>query len=242
MKKRVIISVTATVVLLLVAGLVFLINNKKEPIGGPQENTASLHNTENELLERLRSSVVMITVGEYHGSGVIVENDGKMLTIATVAHLMEGYDQGIITFKGGKVGFGDVVYINREKDLSFLSVSCDDLGEDILDAIRKADIDESKVEGAVSTEVYLVGSANGTGANATKGTLASADYYVPDFDMRMLYLYCDVFEGMSGSGCFDGEGFLIGLLAGGSDASEAVCISVKDMIEEMKEGKSNDQN
>lgn len=200
--------------------------------------TACTKASETEVsLENIRSASVKIVVGERYGSGIIVDNNGEELTIATVWHLLEGYDQGIVSFIDGKTGFGDVVKVKADKDLCFLSMKTSDLGSDVLEDIKVAKIDEEffeKIE--PEAEVTLVGAAVSPGAVMTQGTLKAKDYYVPEFEIYMLYLYCDAFEGMSGAGCFSKDGHLIGLLAGGSEASEAVCISLKDIIDVMKEG------
>lgn len=191
--------------------------------------------SEEELIEKLRMPTVMITVDEYRASGVIIGNDDDYITIATVAHLMEGFDQGIITFCGGKSGFANVFFLDTESDICLLRISKEDMTPEFADSLPVASIDTSKYEELKKGDtLFLAGSQVGVAANIVKGTFTENDYYVPEFDRYMMYIYCDVFEGMSGSGVYTGDGTLVGLLAGGSELSEAVCIPITDVIEEWR--------
>ena len=194
---------------------------------------SSTGNTDNDdILKGMREATVMITVGEYHGSGVIIGLDDEKLTIVTVAHLMEGFDQGIISFFSGKVGFADVSDIYPGKDLCFLTIKRTDMTEDFIETLTTAAYDLDRYEALTrGDKVYITGSAVSVAANISEGTFVSRDYYVADFDMDMMFLYAAVMEGMSGSGVYDSDGYLVGILAGGSDADEAVCVSLKDIID-----------
>lgn len=187
--------------------------------------------SEEELIEELRQPTVMITVGGFRATGVIIGNDNDGITIATVYHLMEGYDQGIVTFYGGKTGFADACYSSSENDICLLKIKREDMTPEFIDSLKYAKTDVNKYESLEKGDkIYLVGSQVGVAANAVTGTFQAKDYYVPEFDQYLMYLYADVNEGMSGSGLYTEDGYLVGLLAGGSDASEAVCIPITDVI------------
>ena len=83
--------------------------------------------SEEELIKMLQKPTVMITVGSSHASGVIVRNDDSGIVIASVTHLMDGYDQGIIRFSDGHAGFADVVYCNAESDITLLKIKRSDM-------------------------------------------------------------------------------------------------------------------
>lgn len=191
--------------------------------------------SEEELLEKLRQPTVMITVEDYRATGVIIGNDDDYLTIATVAHLMDGYDQGIITFYGGKSGFADVFYCDTGNDICLMRIKKQDMTPGFAESLNFAEFNEEAYDSLEKGDkIYVVGSTVGVAANATSGTFEEKDYYVPEFDRNCIYLYCDVFEGMSGSGVYTEDGYLIGLLTGGSDLREAVCIPMTDVIEEWR--------
>ena len=88
--------------------------------------------------------------------------------------------------------------------------------------------------GKVDDTMYVVGSAVDAAANVMKGRFKAFDYYVPEFDQYLLYLYCDVFAGMSGSGVYTDSGFFCGLVAGGSDEGETVVIPLTDILESLE--------
>ena len=186
---------------------------------------------DDELLEKVSNAVVMINAGEKHASGVIVNIDEDRVDIVTAGHLMEGYDQGIVTFNSGLIGFGNVKYISDNPDVCVLSFDRDALDEEAYKYINATPVslnafDELKTD----SEVLIIGSAVGAAANATIGTVKSTDYYVPDFDSNMLFLYADTMPGLSGCPIYDWYGRLVAILAGGSEYGEAVCVKAEDIL------------
>ena len=191
--------------------------------------------TEEELIKMLQKPTVMITVGSSHASGVIVRNDVSGVVIATVTHLMEGYDQGIIRFFDGHAGFADVVYSDEATDITLLFIKRSDMDEAFADSLVPAVCDRETYDAmAVDNTVYVVGSAVSTAANVMKDTFKAFDYYVPEFDQYLLYLYCDVFAGMSGSGVYTDTGVLCGIVAGGSENGETVAIPLTDILDSLE--------
>ena len=188
--------------------------------------------TEEELIERLRNSVVLITEGESHGSGVIGEITDSEIYIYTAAHVVAGYDQGIITFSSGYVGFADVSCCDEKSDAAILTINKSDFVDDFSLSLQSAEIDLDKYEALSEDDsIYLVGSSVGAAANVSTAAFKAYDYYVPEFDEYLLYLYGDADPGMSGAGAFTADGYLIGLVTGSSDTGEVVCIPIKDYIE-----------
>lgn len=250
MKKKIICAVVFVLTLALIIVLLVCLNNESKTVaesapddsidlsGG--EDEAVLGNgpndikysgaTDEELIEYVRASVVMVTAGEKHASGVIISIDDEKVVMLTAGHLMQGFEQGIITFSTGNAGFGDVVYISDNPDLCVLSFKTEYIDENLLNQLRKSVVDikcyEDLKEGS---EVFLCGSAVNTGSNATKGTVASKQFYVDDYDSWMLYLYADVMPGMSGCPVYDSAAHLIGILCAGNESGEAVAISLPDI-------------
>ena len=188
--------------------------------------------SEEELIKKLQKPTVMITVGSSHASGVIVKSDENGLVIASVTHLLNGYDQGIIRFSDGHAGFADVAYSDEKSDITLLTIDRSDMDAEFADSLEAAPYDIKAYDNlATDDSVYVVGSAVDVAANVTKGTFKEKDYYVPEFDQYLMYLYCDSFPGMSGGGIYTAEGSFLGLVAGGSDNSETVAIELPDIIE-----------
>jgi len=227
-----------TDILILLACLLLLagcgnIENKDEPTTKEHENieTEVTNKTSDDIIADLRESTVMIYAGELHGTGVVIGNDGETITLASVAHLMKGYDQGIVTFFSGKTGFANVVYIDDYSDICLLTMKVSDFYEDFGADIKPVTIEEERLEKLNQYDrVLLLGSAINVGVNATYGEIGSNDYYVPEYSNRLIYLYADAMSGMSGSGCYTEDGVLIGILSAGSDNSEVLCIKINDIL------------
>ena len=191
--------------------------------------------SDEELIEYVRPSVIMVTVGTKHASGVIVSIDDDYITMLTAGHLMEGYDQGIVTFYTDDVGFADVEYISQNPDICIMRIAREYLDYRLVKELKASGIDEKAYEELKTDDtVYLCGSAINVGTNATKGTVGSPDFYVADFDEWMIYLYADVMAGMSGCPVFDANGDLVGILCAGTGSGEAVCVKLPDIIDKLE--------
>lgn len=236
--KRIYKIALALLVALLIIALIFIIKSKAKKSVQVETGFA----TEDELLSFLRKQTVKITCGEKHASGIIYEINDDSVILLTAGHLCGDYEQGIIEFSTGNAGFGDIEVVTETPDMAILSFSREYLEESILVNLRdsKVSLDEfDKL--SLEDEVWLMGSSVSVANNTTKCRVASKDFYVDEFDARMLYLYGDVFPGMSGCGVFNNDGYLIGILVGGTEGGEAVCVPLSQIIQVMEEYK-NDKN
>lgn len=237
MKKLYIITIVALIAAFLTAFICWQTGEDKDiHTTDIVSDTSVWFATDDELVDYVRPMVVMVTAGENHASGVIADISEDYVTVFTAGHLMEGYDQGIITFYTGNAGFGDVCYVSENPDLCIMTFATKFIDDSLLEKLSAARIDRNAYnrisEGDV---VYLAGSALSTGSNVTKGTIASPDFYMAEFDARMLYLYADVMAGMSGCPTFDENGYLLGLLCAGTESGEAVCVKLADIIDKWEE-------
>ncbi len=183
------------------------------------------------ILENIRKVTVMVYVEDSHASGVIVSNLDDVILIATVSHLVEGHDQAIITMPGGETVFGNVICLDSMKDTALLQIEKQYLDENFINNISVSLLSESTIDMvSVEDNVYLTGSAVGVSSNVTEGIIKSKDYFIPEFDENLLYIYGDAMAGMSGGGVFTKEGFLIGIIAAGSEASETLAIPISEYV------------
>lgn len=182
-------------------------------------------------LESIRNVTVMVNVEGRHASGIVVANLDDYILVATVSHLVEGYDQAIITMPGGETVFGNVVSLDPMKDTSLLQIEKQYLDENFINNISVSLLSESTIDMVcVEDKVYLTGSAVGVSSNVTEGIIKSKDYFIPEFDENLLYIYGDAMAGMSGGGVFTKDGFLIGIIAAGSEASEVLAIPISEYV------------
>lgn len=228
MKKKTIFMLLFIAVLIVgIIASIFIVKAKKQESPKPM--------SEEEVIDLMRRATVKITVGEKSGSGVILEITDERVTLVTCFHLMQGYEQGIISFCSGQVGFADVVHMTKAPDLCFLTFNRKDLDESVVQEIRAMNpVEEDYVNLELQSEVYLCGSAISSGSNLTLCKVVDKEFYEPEFDSKVLYLYGDAMPGMSGCGAYTKDGKLVGILAGGSDTSECVCVSLTDVIKEWR--------
>ena len=223
MKKNILVATLAVLLFAIVAGIVIAF-------------CLPGNLTDEERFSKLRESSVMIHVSNASGSGVIVKKNDDAIYIATCAHLMNEFDQGIVTLVNGKTIFGDVVSFSEEKDICLLKVNAEYVDEDLYREIQPAYVSKKAFKKLKKDdEVYIAGSALAVGSNIVKGEFKEKEYYVPEFDMNMMYIYAETMPGLSGCGVFDKAGNLICILAGGSDNGEAVCVSLDDVLYEMED-------
>lgn len=224
--RRIVLIICAVALVLTAAWLIWCKGIKSEKL---------VRLSDEELLAKVSDAVVMINAGEKHASGVIVNIDDERVDIVTAGHLMDGYEQGIVTFNCGLIGFGTVMNISDNPDVCVLSFKRDALDEGAYEYLVSTPV---STDGAgdlkLDDEVLIIGSAVGTAANATLGTVKSTDYYVPDFDANMLFLYADTMPGLSGCPIYDRYGRLVAILAGGSEYGEAVCVKAEDILRCLK--------
>ena len=168
---------------------------------------------------------VVVSCGEYYGCGTVYDRTGDDLVIVSARHILEDYFSGVSTdikvgFSDGTVSNASLIKEDTGLDIVFLSVKRDLKGP----YVKK----KSAASPAIGEPVYLVDSNT---SDVYAGSVASPSIYSEDFGMDMIYCYCLVTPGMSGTGLFDEEGRYLGILLGGSDEAEAVCLDASAIYE-----------
>jgi hypothetical protein len=128
-----------------------------------------------------------------------------------------------VTFENKESCSASILKENKEMDVVFLSVEKDDVSEDYCSV---SDIStDSDAALSLGQTIYMVDANTG---DTYAGSIANPSVYSEDFNMDMIYCYCDVTPGMSGTGLFAEDGSYLGILLGGSDEAEAVCLDVSN--------------
>ena len=189
-----------------------------------------LENPAGELQVRCSGMMVRITAGNLVGSGVILQDDGLDILIATAGHVLDRAE-GIVEIEfrdGFRVQTGEY-QLAAEADLAILRVprnslleetengSLRDHGEEYL----RCAVDQDAYDGvSVGDVVIAMGSYTGVAEDAYAGTMAEDYVYVQDFGAYMMLAQTPVKPGMSGGGLFDEQGNLLGILCGVSEDGE----------------------
>ena len=192
---------------------------------------------------------VSVSCGEHYGCGTIYDDDESSFTIVTAMHVLQDYYDGSskdisVTFEGQEICNATVLKDDTAKDVVFLSVERDEVDgeyDSVLSSSASAcGFDESNIaSGADGSSwandilspgqtIYFVDANTG---DIYAGSIASPSVYSEDLCMDIIYCYCAVTPGMSGTGLFDESGHYLGILLGGSDEAEAVCLDAASINE-----------
>lgn len=186
---------------------------------------------------------VSVSCGEHYGCGTIYDDDESSFTIVTAMHVLQDYYDGSskdisVTFEGQEICNATVLKDDTAKDVVFLSVERDEVDgeyDSVLSASASA-YGPSGADGSSGANVlmspgqtiYFVDANTG---DIYAGSIASPSVYSEDLCMDIIYCYCAVTPGMSGTGLFDESGHYLGILLGGSDEAEAVCLDAASINE-----------
>ena len=174
---------------------------------------------------------VAVSCGEYYGCGTIYDSDVNSYTIVTARHVLQDYYDGasediMVKFENNESCKASILKENIDFDIVFLFVGKNEISTDYYSVADTSSgsggSSESGSTLSIGQTIYLVDANTG---DIYAGSIANPSVYSEDFGMNMIYCYCAVTPGMSGTGLFDEEGKYLGILLGGSDEAEAVCLS-----------------
>ena len=194
---------------------------------------------------------VAISCGNHYGCGTILDcNDS--LTVVTALHVIEDYLDDtstdiVVSFFDKNTSPAKVLKTDAPQDLAFLTVEMSALKDSYCSVLGLANSLKSPLQSSQSSGSGALQNAEVTtttniqpsakiffaDANTKKvhsGTVASASVYSEDLALDVIYCYCNVTPGMSGTGMFGEEGNYLGILLGGSTDSEAVCLSASKIL------------
>ena len=183
--------------------------------------------------EKAKAGIVQINMGAYYGSGVIWDLQDENIIIVSNKHLLQNGQNGLVTFGNGVSTEGIVLGVSDTLDIGFMQVPLLSLEREDWLSLRFADKNLENYELLLpGDEIFVIGSATGTGQDYYEGTVGNVSYYFPEFETDMLYGYCEAVQGMSGGGTFDKEGHFIGMLTAGTENGEIASLPLKTMLEE----------
>lgn len=209
-------------------------NALEEADVNPSEYTTFLQRLGRETAyEKAKASIVQINMGKYYGSGIIWDLWDENIIIVSNTHLLQNGQSGMVTFCSGASVEGNVMGISDCLDIGFMEVPLSSLEREDWLSLRFADKAEENYQLLLpGDEIFVIGSATGTGQDYYEGTIGNVSYYFPEFDTNMIYGYCEAVPGMSGGGTFDKEGHFIGMLTAGTENGEIASLPLESMLEE----------
>lgn len=189
--------------------------------------------------ENVRNSVVRVEMGSVYGSGVIFRMTADGVIIATNRHVLDYWqeDVGVIRFPQGFYVSAQALGSAKDCDVGFLMVDGSELGVETLLTLSCVPVDEAVCQTlSRGTNAFCLGADREAGELVfQEAVVEETDRYIDTFDGEMLYLRGFAKEGMSGGGIFDGHGYFIGLLAGGTWQDEVAGVPAKQVAQAYRE-------
>jgi S1-C subfamily serine protease len=200
--------VVVTVVLVAVVAVIAVLATRRQvardasPAATPRP-TATASPSVSAIYQRVRPSVVVIRTKDALGSGVIVADDG---TIVTANHVIAGATRITVTFFDGATTSAAVVSADPERDVAVLSPAS--LPEVVVPAALGGGADVGAPVVAVGNPLGLADSVSAgvvSGLNRTAQTAAGTYSGLIQFD-------ASVNPGSSGGALLDARGLVIGIV------------------------------
>jgi S1-C subfamily serine protease len=200
--------VVVTVVLVAVVAVIAVLATRRQvardasPAATPRP-TATASPSVSAIYQRVRPSVVVIRTKDALGSGVIVADDG---TIVTANHVIAGATRITVTFFDGATTSAAVVSADPELDVAVLSPAS--LPEVVVPAALGGGADVGAPVVAVGNPLGLADSVSAgvvSGLNRTAQTAAGTYSGLIQFD-------ASVNPGSSGGALLDARGLVIGIV------------------------------
>lgn len=213
------------------------------------------------------AQVVPVSFGAGSGNAVILEKSQECYILCTAAHVVGAAPQsGLVS--GSKPGEGSVsgsesvqglvdgkpvsvqeYYVSPNVDVAFLKISAQFLEgkEHTGQAVGPREYLPAGLDSAAYNELleadplYIFGFLGGE-QQTYEGQVLSCWIYMEDFGYHMLWGQAsEVKSGMSGSGVFDENGQLIGILCGGNGTDQVAVLPVSIIEAEWKNSKMEER-
>lgn len=159
------------------------------------------------------------TTGTSKGSGVIISDDGY---IVTNAHVVNGASAVSVLTSDSEVYDAELIGIDQRSDLALLKVKASNLNPIMV-------ADSSELE--LGQEAVVIGNPLGQGISCSNGIISALDKEVTisNYTMYLIQTNAAVNAGNSGGGLFNMNGDLIGIVNAKSGGSAFDSTSVEGM-------------
>lgn len=227
MSKKLTIILSIAVILLCISPFAYRLYSMK-----PQKKYITTEITDNEsslgtAIEAVAKTAAKVKSDIAEGSGNIRSISPTYIDVVTAFHIIGNEGAAVsISFYDGVTVEGKVLRSSESKDIALVRVSRKDIKKAAKDLGLDGSMDYNSIR--LHTEpifsqddIFIQDGREGT---VSVGFVGSADEYIPDFDMNMIYCLCEVDPGMSGGGLFDSNGNYLGILLGGSEDG-SVCLN-----------------
>lgn len=198
----------------------------------------AVRKSKQEKYDSATKAMVYITNLDQGGNGSIYKIEDDRLVIVTTYHLVQDSDTVMIYLPDQSIFQGEVLLVNKEHDVGFVTVDMEQVSEETLEQIDYVRFDEKTFDklqtGDYMEYRYLEWNGGHVSSTTSEGSIGHMNWYIEDFDDYFIYNYCDVEPGMSGCAAVAEDGSYIGMMIGGA-INESGALNVKT-IEEIYAG------
>lgn len=185
-----------------------------------------------ERLEGLLPATVELQMPGGQGSGVVWNIEDGAVTVLTAAHAAGSLREGdTISVNGSQKTVAAGSYISEDFDLAFVRVEW----QNIPDTYREAKWDTAAFDSLKEGDALYMAGYREEEAVLLEGKIRNHWIYMDDFGYHMLWGDMSGVEaGASGSGVFDENGLLSGILCGGTKGGEIAVLPLSVILTEWK--------
>ena len=177
-----------------------------------------------------RRSVVMVTVKDAVGNGIIWKIDDGIVIVSN-RHLLMKDVEAEVSFRNGEAAKAEIIGYSQQYDIGFIKIPESEVTgkilRDVYEAIPVLYETESEDAKNAFTEKYAGNKVLQIGVDSENkeelgfvGTIKGL-LFVPVFNTNVLETQCFSKAGMSGGGAFDENGRFLGMISGGDVAEES---------------------
>lgn len=199
----------------------------------PGETSISPTGHWTEAAEYVKPAICRIKVSNYWGSGIIWNIENDHVYVMANKHILEKSNIGYVAFYNGLGEAGMIKTVSAQFDIGIIDVDISKWTDEQKSKIKMVNIlEECAANLSEGSEIFMIGSADGVASNISNGSVGNPWYYYEYLDSTYVYAYCRAKPGMSGGGCFDNHGHLVGIISGGNEnTEETLCIPVQMLLE-----------
>lgn len=194
----------------------------------------AVRKSKQEKYDSATKAMVYITNLDQGGNGSIYKIEDDRLVIVTTYHLVQDSDTVMIYLPDQSIFQGEVLLVNKEHDVGFVTVDMEQVSEETLEQIDYVRFDEKTFDklqtGDYMEYRYLEWNGGHVSSTTSEGSIGHMNWYIEDFDDYFVYNYCDVEAGMSGCAAVAEDGSYIGMMIGGA-INESGTLSAKTIEE-----------
>ena len=193
------------------------------------------------LEQELRPCVLQVFCGDYRGSGLVWEITEEEVTVISSGHLLKNGETCEVLCYAGIYYEARVERILDNCDVGFAVIPTELFGEDGAELAAVIPCGRGGEELTRGEELVVYGSMDRAAGNFVKGYLIEAEEEMKfdGYESAQKLMLCGIVQdtgtvdaGMSGSGVFDRQGKLLGVLVGGDGEIGFAAVPVWEILSE----------